>query len=405
MNLDTTNHLENVRKAAANLDGVLRTTDMIYSEFFSKETGNHIYIKPENLQRTGSFKIRGAFNKVANLTEEERAKGIIASSAGNHAQGVALAASKIGIQATIVMPQVTPLIKIDSTKSYGANVVLHGNVYDEAYAKAVELAEANGYTFVHPYNDYDVMCGQGTIALEILDELEDIDQILVPVGGGGLISGIAMAAKAIKPTIQVIGVEPVGAASMTAALDAGHVVTLDKVQTGAEGVAVKTVGDLALEVCSKYVDGIIQVTEEEIMEALLLLLERHKIICEAAGALPLAAIKKLNTRNKNIACVVSGGNIDMVTISSTINSGLVTRGRVLCFTVDLPDTPGQLLSIAQILSDHRANVIKLEHNQFKAIDRVQNVQLEVTAETNGHEHIKAVIDALEAGGFKVNRIY
>lgn len=405
MNLDTTNHLENVRKAAANLDGILRTTDMIYSEFFSKETGNHIYIKPENLQRTGSFKIRGAFNKVANLTEEERAKGIIASSAGNHAQGVALAASKMGIQATIVMPQVTPLIKIDSTKSYGANVVLHGNVYDEAYAKAVELAEANGYTFVHPYNDYDVMCGQGTIALEILDELEDIDQILVPVGGGGLISGIAMAAKAIKPTIQVIGVEPVGAASMTAALDAGHVVTLDKVQTGAEGVAVKTVGDLALEVCSKYVDGIIQVTEEEIMEALLLLLERHKIICEAAGALPLAAIKKLNTRNKNIACVVSGGNIDMVTISSTINSGLVTRGRVLCFTVDLPDTPGQLLSIAQILSDHRANVIKLEHNQFKAIDRVQNVQLEVTAETNGHEHIKAVIDALEAGGFKVNRIY
>ncbi|MBR5319716.1 MAG: threonine ammonia-lyase [Peptococcaceae bacterium] len=405
MNLDTTNHLENVRKAAANLDGVLRSTELIYSDFFSKETGNRIYIKPENLQRTGSFKIRGAFNKVANLTEEERAKGIIASSAGNHAQGVALAASKMGIKATIVMPQVTPLIKIDSTKSYGANVVLHGNVYDEAYGKAVELAEENGYTFVHPYNDYDVMCGQGTIALEILEELEDIDQILVPVGGGGLISGIALAAKSIKPTIQVIGVEPVGAASMTAALDAGQVVTLPKVQTAAEGVAVKTVGDLCLEVCSKYVDGIIQVTEEEIMEALLLLLERHKIICEAAGALPLAAIKKLNTRNKNIACVVSGGNIDMVTISSTINSGLVTRGRVLCFTVDLPDTPGQLLSIAQILSSHRANVIKLEHNQFKALDRVQNVQLEVTAETNGHEHIKAVIDALEAGGFKVNRIY
>ncbi len=405
MNLDTTNHLENVRKAAANLDGVLRSTNMIYSEFFSKETGNRIYIKPENLQRTGSFKIRGAFNKVANLTEEERAKGIIASSAGNHAQGVALAASKMGIKATIVMPQVTPLIKIDSTKSYGADVVLHGNVYDEAYGKAVELAEEHGYTFVHPYNDYDVMCGQGTIALEILEELEDIDQILVPVGGGGLVSGIALAAKAIKPTIQVIGVEPVGAASMTAALDAGHVVTLPKVQTGAEGVAVKTVGDQCLEVCSKYVDGIIQVTEEEIMEALLLLLERHKIICEAAGALPLAAIKKLNTRNKNIACVVSGGNIDMVTISSTINSGLVTRGRVLCFTVDLPDTPGQLLSIAQILSDHRANVIKLEHNQFKAIDRVQNVQLEVTAETNGHDHIKAVIEALEAAGFKVNRIY
>lgn len=405
MNLETTNHLENIRKAAANLDGVLRKTELIYSDFFSKETGNRIYIKPENLQRTGSFKIRGAYNKVANLTAEERAKGIIASSAGNHAQGVALAASKMGIKATIVMPLVTPLIKVDSTKSYGADVVLHGNIYDEAYSKAVELAEENGYTFVHPYNDYDVMCGQGTIALEILEEMADIDQILVPVGGGGLISGIALAAKAIKPTIQVIGVEPVGAASMTAALDAGHVVTLPQVRTAAEGVAVKTVGENCLAVCSSYVDGIIQVTEEEIMEALLMLLERHKIIAEAAGALPLAAIKKLNTRNKNIACVVSGGNIDMVTISSTINSGLVTRGRILCFAVDLPDTPGQLLSIAQILSDHRANVIKLEHNQFKAMDRVQNVQLEVTAETNGHEHIKTVIDALEAHGFKVNRIY
>ncbi len=405
MNLETTNHLENVRKAAANLDGVLRKTELIYSEFFSKETGNRIYIKPENLQRTGSFKIRGAYNKVANLSEEERAKGIIASSAGNHAQGVALAASKMGIKSTIVMPLVTPLIKVDSTKSYGADVVLHGNIYDEAYAKAVELSNEHGYTFVHPYNDFDVMYGQGTIALEILEENPDIDQILVPVGGGGLISGIALAAKAIKPTIQVIGVEPVGAASMTASLDAGKVTTLNDIHTAAEGVAVRTVGDNCLNVCSKYVDGIIQVTEEEIMEAVLLLLERHKIIAEAAGALPLAAIKKLNARNKNIACVVSGGNIDMVTISSAINSGLVTRGRVLCFTVDLPDTPGQLVSIAQTLADLRANVIKLEHNQFKAIDRVQNVQLEVTAETNGHEHIKQVIDALEAKGFKINRIY
>ena len=400
MNLEQTNHLENIQKAAENLNGIIRKTELIYSEFFSKETGNRIYIKPENLQRTGSFKIRGAYNRIANLTEEERAKGIIASSAGNHAQGVALAASTMGIKSTIVMPLVTPLIKVDSTKSYGADVVLHGNIYDEAYAKAVELAEEHGYTFVHPYNDYDVICGQGTIALEILNELEDID-----VGGGGLISGIALAAKAIKPNIQVIGVEPVGASSMLAALDAGQPVTLEKVQTGAEGVAVKTVGATCLDICSKYLDGIIQVTEDEIMEAVLLLLERHKIVAEAAGALPLAAIKKLNTRNKNVACVVSGGNIDMVTIPSTINSGLVTRGRVLCFTVDLPDTPGQLLRIAQILSDHRANVIKLEHNQFKAIDRVQHVQLEVTAETNGHEHIAAVIAALEESGYHVNRIY
>ncbi|MBQ2860448.1 MAG: pyridoxal-phosphate dependent enzyme, partial [Peptococcaceae bacterium] len=225
------NHLENIQKAAENLNGVIRKTDLIYSEFFSKETGNRIYIKPENLQRTGSFKIRGAYNRIANLSEEERAKGIIASSAGNHAQGVALAASTMGIKSTIVMPLVTPLIKVDSTKSYGAEVVLHGNIYDEAYAKAVELAEEHGYTFVHPYNDYDVICGQGTIALEILEDLEDIDVILAPVGGGGLISGLALAAKAIKPNIQVIGVEPVGASSMLAALDAGHPVTLDKVQT------------------------------------------------------------------------------------------------------------------------------------------------------------------------------
>lgn len=405
MNLTLSEHLENIKKAAENLNGIIHKTDLIYSEFFSKETGNRIYIKPENLQRTGSFKIRGAYNRIANLTAEEKEKGIIASSAGNHAQGVALAASTMGIKSTIVMPLVTPLIKVDSTKSYGAEVVLHGNIYDEAYGKAVELAEEHGYTFVHPYNDYDVICGQGTIALEILDKLDDIDVILAPVGGGGLISGLALAAKALKPNIQVIGVEPVGASSMLAALDAGTPVTLEKVQTGAEGVAVKTVGANCLDICSKYLDGIIQVTEDEIMEAVLLLLERHKIVAEAAGALPLAAIKKLNTRNKNVACVVSGGNIDMVTISSTINSGLVTRGRVLCFTVDLPDTPGQLLRIAQILSDHRANVIKLEHNQFKALDRVQHVQLEVTAETNGHEHIATVIAALEADGFLINRIY
>lgn len=405
MNLESINHLENIQKAAENLNGIVHKTDLIYSEFFSKETGNRIYIKPENLQRTGSFKIRGAYNRIANLSEEEKAKGIIASSAGNHAQGVALAASTMGIKSTIVMPLVTPLIKVDSTKSYGAEVVLHGNIYDEAYGKAVELAEEHGYTFVHPYNDYDVICGQGTIALEILNDLSEVDVILAPVGGGGLISGIALAAKSIKPTIQVIGVEPAGASSMLAALDAGKPVTLEKVQTAAEGVAVKTVGANCCEICSKYLDGIIQVEEDEIMEAVLLLLERHKIIAEAAGALPLAAIKKLNTRNKNVACVVSGGNIDMVTISSTINSGLVTRGRVLCFTVDLPDTPGQLLRIAQILSDHRANVIKLEHNQFKALDRIQHVQLEVTAETNGHEHIATVIAALEADGFLVNRIY
>lgn len=405
MDLGNVNHLANIQKAAQNLKGVIRKTDLIYSEFFSKETGNKIYIKPENLQNTGSFKIRGAYNKIANLSEEERAKGIVTSSAGNHAQGVAFSAAQMGIQSTIVMPLVTPLIKIDSTKAYGSEVVLHGNVYDEAYTKARELAEEHDYTFVHAYNDYDVICGQGTIALEILEDLDNIDEILVPVGGGGLISGVALAAKALKPNIRVIGVEPVGAASMSASLDAGQVVELPAVRTAAEGVAVRRVGDLCYDICSQYVDGIIQVTEEEIMESLLMLLEKHKIIAEAAGALPLAAIKKLNTRNKNIACIISGGNIDVVTISSAINSGLISRGRILCFSVDLPDTPGQLLEIARILSDHRANVIKLEHNQFKALDRVGNVQLEVTAETNGHAHIAEVIAALEANNFDIKRIY
>ena len=405
MDLDSVNHLSNIQKAAQNLKGIVRKTELIYSDFFSKETGNKIYIKPENLQNTGSFKIRGAYNRIANLSEEEKAKGIITSSAGNHAQGVAFSAAQMGIQSTIVMPLVTPLIKIDSTKAYGSEVVLHGNVYDEAYAKAKELAEEHNYTFVHAYNDYDVICGQGTIALEILEELDNIDEILVPVGGGGLISGVALAAKALKPNIRVIGVEPVGAASMSASLDAGKVVELSSVRTAAEGVAVRRVGDLCYDICAQYVDGIIQVTEEEIMESLLMLLEKHKIIAEAAGALPLAAIKKLNTRNKNIACIISGGNIDVVTISSAINSGLISRGRILCFSVDLPDTPGQLLEIARILSDHRANVIKLEHNQFKALDRVGNVQLEVTAETNGHAHIAEVIAALESHNFDIKRIY
>lgn len=405
MDLASVNHLANIEQAAQNLEGIVRKTELLYSDFFSKETGNRIYIKPENLQNTGSFKIRGAYNKIANLSDEDRARGIITSSAGNHAQGVAFSAAKMGIQSTIVMPLVTPLIKIDSTKAYGSEVVLHGNVYDEAYGKAMELAQEHNYTFVHAYNDYDVLCGQGTIALEILKDLPEIDEILVPVGGGGLISGIALAAKALKPNVRVIGVEPAGAASMSASLDAGKVVELPTVRTSAEGVAVRRVGDLCYDICSQYIDGIIQVSEEEIMESLLMLLEKHKIIAETAGVLPLAAIKKLNTRNKNIACVVSGGNIDVVTISSAINSGLVSRGRILCFSVDLPDTPGQLLKIAQILSEHRANVIKLEHNQFKATDRVGNVQLEVTAETNGHVHIADIIQALEANNFDVNRIY
>lgn len=405
MDFNAFNHLENIEQAAENLRGLIKRTELVYSEFFSRENGNNVYMKTENLQLTGSFKIRGAYNKIARMAPEDRAKGIISSSAGNHAQGVALSASKFGIPAVLVMPNVTPLIKVEATRAYGAEVVLHGNIYDEAYQKAVDLAQEKGYTFVHPFDDYDVLCGQGTIGLEILADLADVDEILVPVGGGGLISGIALAAKAIKPSIRVIGVEPVGALGMKRSIDAGHVVALDSVHTSAEGVAVKQVGQMCFDIVNEYVDGIIEVTEEEIMEALLMLIEKHKIIAETAGVLSLAALKKLNSRNKNIACVISGGNIDVVTISSVINTGLVSRGRILCFTVDLPDTPGQLLLIARILTEQRANVIKLEHNQFKAIDRVSNVQLEVTAETNGHEHIATIINELEKVGLMVNRLY
>ena len=400
MNLETTNHLENIRKAAANLDGVLRKTELIYSDFFSKETGNRIYIKPENLQRTGSFKIRGAYNKVANLTEEERAKGIIASSAGNHAQGVALAASKMGIKATIVMPLVTPLIKVDSTKSYGADVVLHGNIYDEAYGKAVELAEENGYTFVHPYNDYDVICGQGTIALEILEEMADIDQILVPVGGGGLISGIALAAKAIKPTIQVIGVEPAGASCMQASLKAGKVTTLPNVNTIADGTAVKTPGEKIFPYIQKNLDDIITVDDDELVVAFLDMVENHKMVIENSGLLTVAALKHLNVKEKRVVSILSGGNMDVITMSSVVQQGLIFRDRIFTVSVLLPDKPGELSRVADTIAKEQGNVIKLEHNQFVSINRSAAVELRITLEAFGTDHKKQIMKALEKNGYK-----
>lgn len=399
------NHEENITNAAKILKGVIRDTGLIYSDCFSKEYGNKIYIKPEVLQLTGSFKIRGAYNKIANLSDDEKSKGIIASSAGNHAQGVAYSAKKQGIPSVIVMPTVTPLIKVEATKSYGSEVVIHGDVYDEAYLKATELSKKHGYTFVHPFDDYDVICGQGTIGKEILDQLSDVDEILVPVGGGGLISGIALYVKSVKPTVRITGVEPVGAASMKASLDSGHITELSTVNTTAEGVAVKKPGELTYNFVNKYVDGIIEVTEEDMTEALLMLVEKHKLISETAGILPLAALKKLNIKNKNIACVLSGGNIDVLTISSLINKGLVSRGRIFCFSVDLPDTPGQLLKISEILAKSNANVIKLDHNQFKAMDRYMNVQLEVTVETNGHSHIDTIMEQLKANHFVIRRIY
>ncbi len=404
-NYEQLNHQENIKKAAEKLNGVIKKTNLIYSDFFSKEYGNNVYIKPENLQLTGSFKIRGAYNKIARLTNQEKKKGIIASSAGNHAQGVAFSAQMHNIKSTIVMPTVTPLIKIEGTKSYGSDVVIHGNVYDESYKEALRLSKEKGYTFVHAFDDYDVICGQGTIGLEIIEELETVDEILVPVGGGGLISGIALIAKNLNPSIKVTGVEPSGALTMKTSLEKGQVIELSCCKTTAEGVAVKKAGELTFSLVNKYVDEIIEVTEEDMTEALLMLVEKHKLIAETSGILPLAALKKLNIKNKNVACVVSGGNIDVMTISSLINSGLVSRGRIFCFSLDLPDTPGQLLNVSQILAASGANVVKLDHNQFKAMDRFINVQLEVTVETNGEKHIQQIIDALNNENYRIKRIY
>ncbi|MGB3367898.1 MAG: threonine ammonia-lyase, partial [Acidaminobacteraceae bacterium] len=347
-------------KAQENIKGIIKKTPLIHSEIFSEESGNIVYLKPENLQRTGAFKIRGAYNKISKLTEEERSRGVIASSAGNHAQGVALASTMLNVDSTIVMPKTTPLIKVQATRDYGAKVVLHGDCYDEAYEEACRLRELNGYVFVHPFDDIDVIEGQGTIGLEILEELKDADYILVPVGGGGLISGVALAAKRINPNIKVVGVEPEGAMAMKESVTRNELVTLKNVDTIADGVAVKKPGDLAFEIIKDYVDEIITVSDIEIMESFLLLLERHKLVAENAGILSIAGLKKLNVWNKKVVCLISGGNIDVVTVSTLINKGLVSRGRLFCFSVELPDKPGELLTIANLLAKLNANVIGLE---------------------------------------------
>ncbi|KJS23075.1 MAG: threonine dehydratase [Clostridiaceae bacterium BRH_c20a] len=396
--------LSDFLKAQEDLKGIVENTNLIYSRFFSSEYHNRIYIKPENLQVTGAFKIRGAYYKLNKLTEQEKQKGLIASSAGNHAQGVAYAAHKLGIGATIVMPKTTPLIKVEATKKYGVNVVLYGECYDDAFEKAKSLQKEKDYTFIHPFNDIDVITGQGTIALEIIQQLSEVDYIIVPIGGGGLISGIAMAAKILKPDIKIIGVEPEGANSMKASLAMNKIINLEKVTTIAEGVAVKRPGDITFPIIKNYVDDIITVSDFELMEAFLLLLEKDKLIGENAGVLSLAALKKIKEANKNIACVVSGGNIDVLTISSMISRGLVSRGRIFCFSVELPDIPGQLLSISEILAKMNGNVIKLEHNQFKTLDRFMQVQLEVTVETNGHNHVKEIISELNKAGYNVVQV-
>ena len=396
--------LEDFIKAKEKLSKVLLETHLIYSPVFSKESGNKVFIKPENLQKTGSFKIRGAYNKISNLTDAEKKRGVIASSAGNHAQGVAYGAKESGIKAVIVMPKSTPLIKVESTKQYGAEVILHGDVYDDAYKKAKELEEKEGYVFVHPFNDEDVLDGQGTIALEILEELPETDIILVPIGGGGLISGIACAAKILKPEIKIIGVEPKGAASAYEAIKENKVVELKEANTIADGTAVKKIGDLNFEYIKKYVDEIITVSDYELMEAFLLLVEKHKIIAENSGILSVAATKKIKEKNKKVVSVISGGNIDVLMISSMINKGLIRRDRIFNFSVNIPDKPGELAKVVDLIAELGANVVKLEHNQFKNLSRFKDVELQVTVETNGSEHIKNLVQAFEEKGYEIIKI-
>lgn len=396
--------LEDFKAAKERVDEVIDETRLIHSDAFSNECGNDVYIKPENLQETGAFKIRGAYNKIIKLDDEAKMKGLIASSAGNHAQGVAYAAKKLGVKATICMPAHTPLIKVEATKARGAEVVLHGEVYDEAYAKAVELQKKEGYTFIHPFDDEDIIEGQGTIALEILEELPDADVILVPIGGGGLISGIACAAKQINPNVKIYGVEPEGAASALAAIHEDQVVTLAEANTIADGTAVKTIGSKTFEYIKKYVDGIITVNDYELMDAFLLLVEKHKLVAEGSGILSLAGLKKLYEKNKKVVSVVSGGNIDVLTISSMINKGLISRGRVFTFSVQLPDKPGQLELVSKVLNQCNANVIAVDHNQFKNFARFSEVELRVTVETNGDSHIQAITNEFAKLGYNIIKI-
>ena len=391
--------LDDFKAARKVLDGVLHSTDLIESPFFSKATGNQVYIKPENMQVTGAYKIRGAYFKCSTLTDEEKERGLITASAGNHAQGVAYAAQAAGVRATIVMPTTTPLVKVNNTKDYGAEVILHGETFDDAAALAAQLSQEKGLPYVHPFNDLTVSTGQGTIAYEIFQDLPDVDVILVPIGGGGLAAGVSTLAKLLNPSVKVYGVEPSGAASMKASLEAGHVVTLDRVDTIADGVAVKTPGDQVFPYIQKNVDGIITIDDDELVDAFLDVMEKHKMIVENAGLLPIAALNHLDCTGKNVVSVLSGGNMDVITISSLVQHGLLNRGRIFTFSVQLPDRPGELLRVAQLVASKNGNIIKLDHNQFVNINRQSGVELTVTLEAFGLTHKREILDSLRQAGY------
>lgn len=392
--------LERFEEASETVKKVAFETKLIYSSHLSALTGNRVYLKPENMQMTGAYKLRGAYYKMSTLSDEERERGIITASAGNHAQGVAYAAKEYGCRAVIVMPTTTPLIKVNRTKGYGAHVVLYGDVYDEACARALELAQENGYTFIHPFDDPAVATGQGTIAMEIFKELPLVDNILVPIGGGGLAAGVATLAKLMNPKIRVTGVEPEGAACMKASLDAGKVVTLDNVNTIADGTAVKTPGTSIFPYIQKNLDDIITVPDEDIIVSFLDMVENHKMIVENSGLLTVAALKQLKDRNKKIVAILSGGNMDVITMSSVVQQGLIMRDRIFTVSVLLPDKPGELSRVAEVIAKKNGNVIKLEHNQFVSTNRNAAVELRITLEAFGTEHKKEIMEALTKGGYR-----
>lgn len=392
--------LQKFEEASEKVKEVIVETKLIYSSFFSEEYGNRIYLKPENMQITGAYKVRGAYYKISTLSEEARKKGLITASAGNHAQGVALAAQKYQTKAVIVMPTTTPLMKVNRTKSYGAEVVLYGDVYDEACEYAYQLAEKHGYTFVHPFDDLDVACGQGSIAMEIIKELPTVDYILVPIGGGGLATGVSTLAKLLNPNIKVIGVEPSGASCMKASLDAGKVVTLPDATTIADGTAVKTPGSKIFSYIQKNIDEIISIADEELIVAFLDMVENHKMVVENSGLLTVAALKHLQVKDKKIVSILSGGNMDIITMSSTLQHGLIERGRVFTVSVLLPDKPGELVKVSTILAKEQGNIIKLEHNQFVSINRNAAVELRITVEAFGNAHKEQIVQALEVEGYK-----
>ena len=393
--------LEEFKRARNALQGVLRPTPLIHSPYLSKTCGNNVYLKPENMQVTGAYKIRGAYFKISTLTEEEKARGLVTASAGNHAQGVAYAAQAAGVPATIVMPTTTPLVKVNNTKDYGANVILHGEVFDDAAELAAKLSQEQGLTYVHPFNDLTLATGQGTIAYEIFQDLPDVDIILVPIGGGGLAAGVSTLAKLLNPHVEVIGVEPTGAASMSASREAGHVITLPSATTIADGVAVKTPGDKVFPYVQKNVDRILTLEDGELVEAFLDIMERHKMVVENAGLLTVAALRHLDCQGKNVVSVLSGGNMDVITMASLVQHGLIGRGRIFTFSVQLPDRPGELLRVADVLARNNGNIIKLEHNQFVNINRQSGVELRVTLEAFGHDHKLQILDALRQQGYQV----